>query len=225
MPRNRRRKPSLIDYASTAGLAVVFVVLLWGRPLSEFARDYWPLIALGAAVGGYVIYRFLRWNRRRDLIRNQTLGDFLVLSPAAFEEAVGRLLRAQGYRDVRRVGRSGDLNADLVAIHPDGTRLVVQCKRYAPGQLVGSRDMQAFLGMTVLHHVARGMFVTTSEYTQPALDLARQHGIVTVDGEALVRMAITVTSSNQPSPNGRRDSPGPVGATKPEGQPEAEGDV
>ena len=54
--------------------------------------------------------------------------------------------------------------------------MVVQCKRYAPDNLVGSPVIQSFIGMVKIHHKADlGIFVTTSGYTLPAMNLAKEH--------------------------------------------------
>lgn len=129
------------------------------------------------------------WGERRRKVHLRTLGDMLALSPGEFEEAVCGILRTQGYSKVQRVGGSGDLNADITARDRHGQFVVAQCKRYAPGQRIGSPAIQTFIGMMTVHHKAeRGIFVTTSSYTAQARDLARQHGITLWDGNELVRL-------------------------------------
>ncbi|MDQ1024675.1 HJR/Mrr/RecB family endonuclease [Streptomyces umbrinus] len=54
------------------------------------------------------------------------------------------------------VGGSGDLAADVVGNLPDGRRLVVQVKHYAPNRTVPSGDMQKFVGMAFAEHNADG---------------------------------------------------------------------
>jgi restriction system protein len=116
----------------------------------------------------------------------KTLDGLLALSPSDFEIAVGRLLRRQGYRDVSVVGGSGDLAADILCRARRGGVVAVQCKRKAPGQRVGSAELQRFIGMISVHHGANaGIFVTTSSYTQPAVELAAAHEILLVDGAML----------------------------------------
>jgi hypothetical protein len=118
-----------------------------------------------------------------------TLGELLTLTPAQFEHAVAGLLRSQGYRQVRVVGGPGDLQADIVARDAQGRRVVAQCKQYAPANRIGSPMIQTFIGMVHVHHKAQiGIFVTTSSYTDAALDLARQHGLIVYDGSDLSRM-------------------------------------
>jgi restriction endonuclease Mrr len=122
------------------------------------------------------------------LVRMNRLGDLLALTPRQFEELIGKLLEASGYQNVRRVGGSGDLGVDLVAYDTQGSYIVVQCKRYNPGKSVSSPDLQKFIGMMVLHHKAdKGIFVTTSSFTRPAIDLAQQQSIQLVDGVQLVQ--------------------------------------
>ena len=122
-------------------------------------------------------------------LRVATLGELLSLTPREFEETVARSLRQWGYRKVVRCGGAGDLGVDITCIDPNGERIAVQCKRYSPGSSVGSRDIQLFIGMTTTHHrVDRGVFVTTSSFTQPARDLAKRHDIRLIDGHELVRL-------------------------------------
>jgi restriction system protein len=113
----------------------------------------------------------------------------LEMDPRSFEEFTGRALESLGYTNVIRVGGSGDLAADLTATDPQGRSAIVQCKRYTPGSKVGSPALQSFIGMKEVHHRAdRGIFVTTADYSQEALDLAKAHNIVLIDGDDLVKI-------------------------------------
>lgn len=149
------------------------------------------LLATAALLAAYVagVVAVVRdWLRTHPRVR--TLADFLALSPDQFELAVGDLLSEAGYREMRRVGGVGDLGADLICRDTSGRKVVVQCKRYAPEKRVGSQVIQTFIGMVSVHHRAqRGIVVSTSEFTTPAIDLAREHGILLIDGEALVTLA------------------------------------
>lgn len=112
--------------------------------------------------------------------------ELLALTPAEFERAVAHLLQDLGYREVRHAGGPGDLAADITCRDAKGRSVIVQCKRYAPGARVGSRDIQAFIGMLSVHHRAdHGIFVTTSEFTPPAANLARQHDVELIDATRL----------------------------------------
>jgi restriction endonuclease Mrr len=51
---------------------------------------------------------------------------------------------------------------------------------------VGSRDVQLLMALGVRHHKAeRLVLVTTSDFTDPARDLADEHGVDLISGEEL----------------------------------------
>ncbi|MYX73304.1 restriction endonuclease [Streptomyces sp. SID3915] len=108
--------------------------------------------------------------------------DWEAMDPYDFEEAVAALCRRDGCPDAEVVGGAGDLGADVVATTPDGRRLVVQCKRYTAENKVGSQDLQRFGGTCyAVHGASTAVVVTTSTFTEPALEYAAQCGIVCVD--------------------------------------------
>lgn len=133
--------------------------------------------------------------QQRQLGFAQDIGKLLALTPREFELAIGELLKKLGYQQVRHTGKAGDLAADLHAVSPRGERVIVQCKRYAPGNGVGSGDIQKFIGMRIHHQAQRALFVTTSTFKDPAIKLARQHGIELIDGEQLVAMFARVNKN------------------------------
>ncbi|MFI8166259.1 restriction endonuclease [Streptomyces sp. NPDC085931] len=108
------------------------------------------------------------------------------LTPEEFEEAVAALCERDGCTGVEVVGGAGDLGADVVALTPDGRRIVIQCKYYDVSHRVGSQDLQRFGGTCfTVHDADVAALVTTSDFTAPAVEYAEQCGIVCVDGEAL----------------------------------------
>lgn len=141
---------------------------------------------VGVGLACLVAFRVVgsRFARRRL----RTLGDLLSLSPAEFEESVAGLLSRAGWRRVTVVGGSADLGVDIEGFDRRGRSLVVQCKRHAPGVAVGSAVVQRFLGSITHAGADRGILVTTSRFSGPAIELAQQHGIELWDGEALVKL-------------------------------------
>lgn len=112
----------------------------------------------------------------------------LAMTGTQFEGFVAGLLERDGCEDVRVSGGAGDRGADVTAIDPNGWRVVVQCKRYAPGRPVGDPDLQRFVGTAFDEHGAHtALFVTTSRFTRAAQDLARRRRVVLVDGVRLRR--------------------------------------
>jgi restriction system protein len=125
--------------------------------------------------------RLRRQARRADLKLAQ-LGS---LSPEGFEEFVAELFEALGY-EVDRVGGTGDEGADLRA-RRDGLRAVVQCKYHVKG-VVGSPELQKFLG--TVHHTQshKGFFVTTRTFSLAAEKFVAEHPIELIDGPRLVEL-------------------------------------
>jgi restriction system protein len=107
------------------------------------------------------------------------------LTGPQFEQLVADLLTRDGCDGVQLSGGAGDRGADIKAISPEGHQVIVQCKCYR-SQPVGDPDMQRFLGtVRQVHNAAIPLFVTTSRFTRPAVQLAREHGIELVDGPTL----------------------------------------
>ncbi|GHE93272.1 restriction endonuclease [Streptomyces fumanus] len=119
----------------------------------------------------------------------ETLGetlDYATLDPDEFEQAIAALCERDGCSRAEVVGGAGDLGADVLAVAPDGRRIVIQCKRYGDGNRVGSQDLQRFGGTCyTVHEADVAVIVTTSDFTAPAVEYAEQCGIVCVDGAAL----------------------------------------
>ena len=121
----------------------------------------------------------------------QSLQEVLNSSPTEFEFLSGELLLKQGLLlSCKRVGGAGDLGADLIGHDKQGKKVIVQCKRYAIGNKVGSPELQKFMGMIQIHHMADyGIFITSSEYSSPAKELAGKHKelIKLVDGQEIAK--------------------------------------
>jgi restriction system protein len=108
------------------------------------------------------------------------------LRPEEFEEAIAALCERDGCSYVELVGGAGDLGADILAVAPDGRRVVIQCKRYGDTHRVGSQDLQRFGGTCfTIHEADVAVVVTTSGFTAPAAEYAEQCGILCWDGQAL----------------------------------------
>nr|BFD80804.1 restriction endonuclease [Streptomyces sp. Xyl84] len=108
------------------------------------------------------------------------------LDPDGFERAVAELCARDACREAEVVGGAGDLGADVTAVAPDGRRVVIQCKHYEEANKVGSQDLQRFGGTCfTIHEADVAAVVTTSDFTAPALEYARQCGIICVNGRDL----------------------------------------
>ncbi|MGI9119842.1 MAG: restriction endonuclease [Acidimicrobiales bacterium] len=119
----------------------------------------------------------------------------LALSPAGFENLCKRLLTELGLTQLRTVGQAGDRGIDVeghLRVNPVVSfRVGVQCKRYADGNQVTPRHVRELQG--ALGPFDRGIFITTSVFTQQAEDQAGAPGykpIDLIDGERLVELLV-----------------------------------
>ncbi|WP_435058480.1 restriction endonuclease [Streptomyces sp. bgisy060] len=152
----------------------------------------WVLLAvLVAAVAIAVLAIRVGRRRHRRLVQEvRTLQEFTEMSPASFEHAIAELCRRDGCRNVRVVGGSGDLGADVLATTPLGKALVIQCKRYGTGNLVGSPEAQKVGGTArPVHGAEEVAIVTTSDFTAEARRYAALPSvhIHLLGGEQLIR--------------------------------------
>lgn len=132
-------------------------------------------------------------------LKAELLQRVLAQSPAFFERAIVDLLVAMGYGGSHEgaalsLGRSGDGGVDGV-IDEDRLgldRIYIQAKRYAPHVGVGRPDVQGFVGSLVGFGATKGVFVTTSSFSAPAIDFVRHlpQRVVLIDGTRLAELMI-----------------------------------
>lgn len=132
-------------------------------------------------------------------LRDELLQRILANSPAFFEQLIVDLLVAMGYGGSHKdaaaqLGRSGDGGVDGI-VNEDRLgldRIYVQAKRHAPGNPVGRPDVNAFVGSLVGLGAGKGVFVTTSTFSQPACDYVRHlaQRIILIDGQGLADLMI-----------------------------------
>lgn len=176
MSRRPRRRPGC------GGIVLALAALVAGALVVLHELAVW-IGAHPAVVGAVVGLGVLSAPAANKL---DAEGKFGALSPTEFEEAIAALCRRDGCRDVQVVGGAGDLGADVIATLPDGRRMVVQCKRYAPGRRVGSPEVQRVGGTyAVVHRADLAVVVTTAGFTDAAVEYAARAGIRLIDGGEL----------------------------------------
>src|SRR5437899_5493851 len=60
--------------------------------------------------------------------------------------------------------------------------IYVQAKKWAPDRTIGPREIREFLGALQDVEAAKGIFITTSNFSADAQELARRRRIVLMDG-------------------------------------------
>ena len=119
--------------------------------------------------------------------------------PAFFERLVIDVLLAMGYgsrrRDsARRLGRTGDGGVDGIISQDELglDQIYLQAKRIKPGCLVPISDVRDFAGSLDAHHASKGVFLTTSHFSQGAVNFCQQvsRRVVLVDGEKFAELMV-----------------------------------
>ena len=156
------------------------------QAISDFAAASTPTELLEASYQGL-----------RAALAEELLDRVKKCSPRFFEDLVLDLLVQMGYggsrKDAERVGRSGDGGIDGT-INEDKLGLdvvYVQAKRWDKGT-VARKEIQAFVGSLEPKKAKKGVFITTSQFSEDARDYVKgiEKRIVLIDGEELAQLMI-----------------------------------
>lgn len=119
-------------------------------------------------------------------------------SDAFFEELVLDVILAMGYGGSRqdagkRLGKTGDHGVDGV-VNEDRLGLDViylQAKRWID-RLVGEKEIRDFIGALDTRKARKGVFITTSDFTRPAVEAAERTSfkIILLNGLQLASLMI-----------------------------------
>src|SRR6516165_680843 len=137
------------------------------------------------------------YGRIRSGLASELLETLQKVDPKRFEQIVIDLLVTMGYGGSRvdagkAIGKAGDQGIDGI-IKEDRLGLgviYVQAKRWE--QVIGRPEVQRFAGALAGQHATRGIFITTSSFTNEALNYASTLAIkvVLLDGLALTNLMI-----------------------------------
>ena len=134
----------------------------------------------------------------RDELSDELLSRLKKISPAFFERIVVELLVKMGYGGSRAdagkaIGRSGDGGIDgIIKEDKLGLDVVyIQAKRW-DNNPVGRPDVMQFAGALQAQRANKGIFITTSRFTDDARNYVSKIGskIVLIDGEQLTSLMI-----------------------------------
>ncbi|WP_010281039.1 restriction endonuclease [Bacillus timonensis] len=133
----------------------------------------------------------------RNELSTELLNTVKQCSPSFFEKLVVDLLVAMGYGGSKSdagqaIGRSGDEGIDGI-IKEDKLGLdviYIQAKRWS--NTVGRPDVQAFAGSLEGQRAKKGVFITTSRFSNEAKEYVKviEKKIVLIDGERLTQLMI-----------------------------------
>lgn len=139
----------------------------------------------------------LAHSRLQDALAASLLDYVRNASPAFFEQLIVDLLISMGYGGSstdagRALGQTGDDGVDGV-IDQDALgvdQVYLQAKRYGSANSVGAPHIRDFFGALSIKKANKGIFFTTSHFTESAKRTAQDLGlrIVLIDGEELARL-------------------------------------
>lgn len=139
------------------------------------------------------------WKQIETALAQDLLDRICAAPPDFFERLIVNLLLSMGYGGStsdagRTLGRAGDDGVDGV-IDQDALgldRVYIQAKRYNSGNSIGSGAIRDFFGSLDRHKAAKGLFVTTSNFSSSAKDTAEylSKRIVLIDGVQLAKLMI-----------------------------------
>jgi restriction system protein len=130
------------------------------------------------------------FNRIESDLKNELLLKLKNIDPYFFEKVVLRLLKKMGYGEFIETSKSNDggidgiINEDKLGLD----KIYMQAKRFNEGK-VREKDIRNFIG-AMSGDTNKGVFVTTSEFDEKAIEKARtaHHKIVCIDGQKLVTL-------------------------------------
>lgn len=136
----------------------------------------------------------------RDALADELISAIMGKDPFFFEHLVARVLVAMGYGEgvserAQVTQKSGDSGIDGV-VKEDRLgfdAIYYQAKRWDPSRIVGRPDVQAFVGALSGKGASKGLFITTSSFSDAAREYAeglRGQKVVLVDGRALAGLMI-----------------------------------
>lgn len=135
---------------------------------------------------------------------NDSLADELLetmhdMDPYKFEQLVVDLLFAMGYggsrQEAARVtqksndgGIDGIINEDRLGLDV----IYIQAKRYQATSSIGRKEIQSFVGALAGQQANKGVFITTSDFTQTATDYAATvtQKVILINGQRLAELMI-----------------------------------
>lgn len=121
----------------------------------------------------------------KSAIEYRSLSDLKRMHPFKFEDYVAKLYKNMGY-SVKQTKRTWDGGKDIVATK-NGQTYFVECKRYSDP--INVHKMRDFVGACVLGGKdVKGIYVTTSSFTNDAKSAANRIGIQMIDGNKLMGM-------------------------------------
>lgn len=114
-----------------------------------------------------------------------------------FELLCAKYYEAAGFfSETIRCGPDGGIDVKLYRVDPDKPLAVVQCKAWA-NVAVGVKEIRELLGVMAHEKIGRGVFITTSTYTDQARAFGAQNPLQLLDGPQFVEKLRSLPADKQ----------------------------
>jgi len=134
-----------------------------------------------------------------DTLRSELLEKMASMNPYKFEQLVVDLLFAMGYGGSREEaakvtqksndgGIDGIINEDRLGLDV----IYIQAKRYQASSTIGRKEIQSFVGALAGKQANKGVFITTSDFNNPAVEYAQTvpQKVILIHGTRLANLMI-----------------------------------
>lgn len=116
-----------------------------------------------------------------------------------FEEYCAKLLLHNGFINAEVTPKSNDYGVDVVATNSDGVRYAVQCKCYS--SKLGNAPIQEVAAGKKYYKCQVGVVMTNNYFTDNAINLAENNGILLWDRDKLKSMIAIYVGTTPSKPN------------------------
>ncbi len=133
-----------------------------------------------------VIKKLLSLIKYRHYSNIQKLLRHFATCPLEFEQFIADIYKDRGF-DTEVTGGSGDGGKDII-MYKGRHKYAVEVKLYKQSHKVDRERIQKLHSAMIDSDADRGIFVTTSDFTDPAYDYADKFNIETVNGKDLSKL-------------------------------------
>lgn len=189
------RRKNTLPSAAVLGLVILMLILyvIATHPLILI-----PIIAIAVTIILIYRHRKKKWKMQYlEALRSMSVSDLDELDGIAFEHFLKTLFEIDGYK-VELTKPSRDMGADLI-VKRNGKTMAIQAKRYS-GK-VGVDAVQQVVSSINFYRTDGGMVITNSEYTSPAVKLAKVNGIELIDKSDLENLIVNIYERNNKKNN------------------------
>lgn len=179
-------------------LLLIFVHII--KVILSLTISQWIFIGY-VLLGVYLLRRYI--NRRKAikeleerkiyLNRQRNLNDLKQMDWFDFESFICDIFILLGY-DAYTTNRTNDGGKDII-IHKGDFYGIAECKRYDKSKITRP-DIQKFHSAIIDSNAEKGYFITTGEFTKPAIQYVLDKPIVLINGEKIVMLLEKIRNSD-----------------------------